>query len=76
MGLGRGAAAELEDLRWHWGGAYDISEGSGVARGPAGRSGLEASGWGSSSDLPRGPVASDLGGGLRTVRAPYTAPGR
>jgi hypothetical protein len=32
MELGRGAAAELEDLRWHWGGAYDISEESGTWR--------------------------------------------
>jgi len=32
MELGCGAAAELEDLRWHWGGAYDISEGSGAWR--------------------------------------------
>jgi hypothetical protein len=32
MELGCGVAAELEDLRWHWGGAYDISEGSGAWR--------------------------------------------
>jgi hypothetical protein len=32
MELGRGVAAELEDLKWHWGGAYDVSEGSGAWR--------------------------------------------
>ncbi len=32
MELGCGVAAELEDLRWHWGGAYDITEGSGAWR--------------------------------------------
>lgn len=25
MELGRGVAAELENLLWHWGGAYDIT---------------------------------------------------
>ncbi len=32
MELGCGEAAELEDLRWHWGEAYDVSEGSGAWR--------------------------------------------
>jgi len=32
MELAFGIAAELEDLRWHWGGAYEITEGSGAWR--------------------------------------------
>ena len=32
MELGRGVAAELENLLWHWGGAYDITGTPGARR--------------------------------------------